>query len=171
MIALGQRAKSTRIAAIFGLLCVVGLSVAQSRAQESIADLASFPSGSATVTTTTGQRHRFSVWIADTPERHRQGLMFVQDLPPDQGMLFVNERARPSAFWMKNTFIPLDILFFDAQGRLIGAFERRPPHSLDAVGPEGPVKWVLELRGGEAERRGIGVGAILGIPTAIRPSL
>ncbi|MFZ9708733.1 MAG: DUF192 domain-containing protein [Steroidobacteraceae bacterium] len=137
--------------------------------QEPLADLASFPSGMVTVTSAAGRAHRFSVWIADTPARQRQGLMFVRDLPADQGMLFVNERPRPTSFWMKNTFIPLDILFFDARGKLIGAFERRTPHSLEPIGPDGPVKWVLELRAGEAARRGIGLNdslTVIGNPEA-----
>ena len=138
-------------------------------AQEPLEDLASFPSGAVTVTNAAGRAHRFSVWIADTPARQRQGLMFVRDLPADQGMLFVNERPRPTSFWMKNTFIPLDILFFDARGKLIGAFERSTPHSLEPIGPDGLVKWVLEVRAGEAARRGIGVNdslTVIGSPEA-----
>ena len=84
--------------------------------------------------------------------------MFVRDLPADQGMLFVNEAPRVSYFWMKNTYIPLDMLFIDSRGRIAAIFANTTPHSLDPVGPDVPVKAVLELRGGEAARRGIRTG-------------
>jgi uncharacterized membrane protein (UPF0127 family) len=62
---------------------------------------------------------------------------------------------------MKNTFIPLDLLFFDARGRLIAVFENATPLSLDPMGPDMPVKWILELRGGESRRRGLKPGDVL----------
>jgi len=61
-------------------------------------------------------------------------------------------------FWMKNTYIPLDMLFIDARGRIVAIFANTTPHSLDPVGPDVPVKAILELRGGEAARRGIRAG-------------
>jgi uncharacterized membrane protein (UPF0127 family) len=103
-------------------------------------------------------RHRFEVWIADTPERQRQGLMYVRDLPADRGMLFVNDSPRVSSFWMKNTYIPLDMLFIDARGRIVAIFANTTPLSLEPVGPPMPVRAILELRGGEAARRGIRKG-------------
>ena len=72
--------------------------------------------------------------------------------------VFVNEAPRPSYFWMKNTYIPLDMLFIDARGRIVAIFANTTPHSLDPVGPDVPVKAILELRGGEAARRGIRTG-------------
>lgn len=132
-------------------------------ADETIEDLARFPEKTVTVASAR-TAHRFTVWVADTPARQRQGLMFVRELAADRGMLFVNERPRPSSFWMKNTFIPLDILFFDERGKLVEIFANTPPLSLDPVGPEGPIRWILELRGGEAERRGIRAGDRLRLP-------
>ncbi len=129
-------------------------------AEPELQDLSTFPKGKVTVQSASGPQY-FDVWIADTPDRQRQGLMFVRDLPASQGMLFVNEAPRISSFWMRNTFIPLDILFFDSRGRLIAAFENTTPFSLDPVGPDKPVKWVLELRGGESTRRGIKRGDVL----------
>jgi uncharacterized membrane protein (UPF0127 family) len=120
-------------------------------------DLATYPQGELDIRTQ-GSSHRFRIWIADTASRQRQGLMFVRDLPADQGMLFVNEAPRPSYFWMKNTYIPLDMLFIDARGRIVAIFANTTPHSLDPVGPDVPVKAILELRGGEAARRGIRAG-------------
>jgi len=120
-------------------------------------DLASYPRGSLQIVSA-GSTHAFEVWIADTPDRQRQGLMYVRDLPAGQGMLFVNETPRISSFWMKNTYIPLDILFIDARGRIVAIFANTRPLSLEPVGPSSPVLAVLELRGGEAARRGIREG-------------
>lgn len=129
-------------------------------AEPVLQDLSTYPKGEVTVQSATGTQ-RFDVWIADTADRQRQGLMFVRDLPASQGMLFVNESPRRASFWMKNTFIPLDLLFFDARGRLIAVFENATPLSLDPMGPDMPVKWILELRGGESRRRGLKPGDVL----------
>ncbi len=104
------------------------------------------------------KKHQFDVWIADTPERQRQGLMWVRNLPSDQGMLFINDSVRLSSFWMKNTYIPLDMIFVDARGKIVAIFANVPPLTLDPVGPDVPVKAILELRGGEAAKRGIKTG-------------
>ena len=120
-------------------------------------DLASYPKGTLGVLAA-GVRHDFDIWVADTPDRQRQGLMYVRDLPSSQGMLFVNDSPRISTFWMKNTYIPLDMLFIDARGRIVAIFANTTPLSLEPVGPSVPVRAVLELRGGEAARRGIRKG-------------
>ena len=128
------------------------------RADQPVLDLATYPKGELMVETAAGGRHSFRVWIADTEPRQRQGLMFVRDLPADQGMLFVNRPPRPASFWMKNTYIPLDLLFVDARGKVLHIFERATPLSLEPMGIEAPVRAVLEIRGGESARRGIRVG-------------
>lgn len=120
-------------------------------------DLATYPKSSVTINSK-ASAHKFEVWIADTPERQRQGLMFVRDLPSSQGMLFINESPRVSSFWMKNTYIPLDMLFIDARGRIVAIYADTTPLSLDPVGPMSPVRGILELRGGEAAKRGIRKG-------------
>jgi uncharacterized membrane protein (UPF0127 family) len=81
--------------------------------------------------------------------------MYVRDLPANQGMLFINPEPRPSSFWMKNTYIALDMLFIDARGRIVAIYPERKPLSLTPVGPDTPVLGILELRGGEAAARGI----------------
>ena len=100
----------------------------------------------------------FRIWLADTPPRQQQGLMFVRDLPAEEGMLFVERQSRVWGMWMKNTFVPLDMLFIDSRGRVAAIFERTVPHSLQTLSFPKPVKAVLELRGGETVRRGIRVG-------------
>jgi len=128
------------------------------RADEAVLDLATYPKSDLVVETAAGGRHTFRVWIADTEPRQRQGLMFVRDLPADQGMLFVNRPPRPASFWMKNTYIPLDLLFVDARGKVLHIFERATPLSLEPMGIEAPVRAVFEIKGGESARRGIRVG-------------
>ncbi|MFZ2507741.1 MAG: DUF192 domain-containing protein, partial [Steroidobacteraceae bacterium] len=70
------------------------------------------------VITATG-RHDFKVWIADNDQSRERGLMFVKALPADHGMLFLFERPRFTAFWMKNTYLSLDIVFIDANGVVV----------------------------------------------------
>jgi hypothetical protein len=123
-----------------------------------IEDLARFPQSQVTVETAAGTQYTYRAWIADTEARQRQGLMFVRDLPADQGMLFIHPVPRPAAFWMKNTYITLDILFIDARGKVVKIYERATPLSLEPLGVDTPVRAVLELRGGESARRGIRSG-------------
>lgn len=144
------------VAGIFVMALVPQRALAQ-LAEPPILDLATFPR-SALEIVTAKDKHAFEVWIADTPERQRQGLMFVRDLPASQGMLFVNDSPRVSSFWMKNTYIPLDMLFVDARGRIVEIFANTAPLSLTPVGAQTPVRAVLELRGGESARRGIRKG-------------
>ena len=110
---------------------------------------------------------RFSVDIADDPAERSQGLMFVDDMPRSHGMLFVYPDARPVAFWMKNTLIPLDIIFADAQGRVIRVHENAVPHDETALPGGGDVQYVLEINGGLAARMGIAAGTEMRHP-AIR---
>lgn len=104
------------------------------------------------------ERHVFDVWVASTPARQAQGLMFVRDLPADRGMLFVYEAPQQLSMWMKNTYIPLDMVFIDGRGRIAHIAAQTEPHSLRTIAAPGPVQYVLELRGGEAQRRGLQVG-------------
>ena len=147
---------------IFSLLVFLALATpvqAQWRttAEPAPLDLATYPRADLHIESGE-KKHRFDVWIADTPERQRQGLMWVRDLPADQGMLFINDSVRLSSFWMKNTYIPLDILFIDPRGKVMKIYERATPLSLEPLGVDTPVRAVLELRGGESARRGIRAG-------------
>jgi uncharacterized protein len=103
-------------------------------------------------------RHSFEVWVADTPERAEQGLMFVSDLPPTLGMVFPLETPRVETMWMKNTYIELDMLFIQPGGRVSKIIERAAPMSLETLSSDTPVAAVLELKGGEAARLGLRVG-------------
>ncbi|HET6602808.1 MAG TPA: DUF192 domain-containing protein [Xanthomonadaceae bacterium] len=102
---------------------------------------------------------RFCVEIADDDAERTRGLMFRDRLPASHGMLFVFEHEAPQSFWMMNTRIPLDILYFDAGQRLVSGSLRTPPCASGVRCPgypsTGPAKYVLELNAGTAERLGV----------------
>jgi uncharacterized protein len=103
-------------------------------------------------------RDQFSIWLADTPAQQQQGLMWVQQLPPDHGMLFLLPQPRPMSMWMKNTYVPLDMVFFDARGRILRIHEHAVPLSEAIIDSGVEVAGVLEILAGEAKRRGFEVG-------------
>ncbi len=113
---------------------------------------------------------RFSVEVANSPEEQARGLMFREELDPDAGMLFVYAAPEPQAFWMKNTRIPLDILFFDNAARYLGAQLNVPTCRGDPCpsypGPA-PARYVLELNAGRAEALGLEVGDSLELPKSL----
>lgn len=102
--------------------------------------------------------HRFTVEIARTSEERAQGLQHRQRLPAGHGMLFDFGSEGAVAMWMKNTPIPLDMLFVTAAGEIAGIAERTEPYSLATISSPGPVRYVLEVAGGTAERLGIAAG-------------
>ncbi|MEO1327687.1 MAG: DUF192 domain-containing protein [Pseudomonadota bacterium] len=97
--------------------------------------------------------------IADTREKQRRGLMWVQSMPLDAGMIFDNSPARQVSMWMKNTLIPLDILFIDRGGRVINIERNNEPLSLSAIASDAPARYTLELNGGRAESLGLKRGS------------
>ncbi|MBW8270260.1 DUF192 domain-containing protein [Caldovatus aquaticus] len=104
------------------------------------------------------RRHSFRVEMAVEPQQQMVGLMFRERLGPDEGMLFDWGAPRESSMWMRNTLIPLDMLFIAADGRIHRIAERTVPHSLAPISSGGPVRATLELAGGTAERLDIRVG-------------
>lgn len=106
---------------------------------------------------------RFTVEIADDDAERNRGLMFRDRLEPGHGMIFLWDREEPRAFWMKNTRIPLDILYFDGQRKLVSVAANTPPCGLGDRCPnypsEGPAQYVLELNAGEAKRLKLERGA------------
>jgi uncharacterized membrane protein (UPF0127 family) len=97
-------------------------------------------------------------WIANTPARQEQGLMFVQDLPQGQGMFFPLKKPKKMAMWMKNTFVELDMLFIGENGAIDQIVEHARPLSTDIINSNKELSAVLELKGGEVQRLGIKVG-------------
>jgi hypothetical protein len=121
------------------------------------ADLQRFPTSELTIISATGS-HRFKVELAETPAQMTQGLMFRTNLAPDAGMLFDYRRPTAATMWMRNTLIPLDMLFVDAQGRIVNIHERAVPQSDDVIAAAEPVRAVIELNGGTTARLGIEPG-------------
>ena len=102
---------------------------------------------------------KFDVYLAITQAQQRRGLMFVRDLPEWTGMLFLYERAGIRSIWMKNTYIPLDILFARRDGTVSSIWPDAEPLSLKSMPAIEPVNFVLELNAGTAEKLGIKVGS------------
>jgi uncharacterized membrane protein (UPF0127 family) len=111
-----------------------------------------------TISTAKGAKHRFTVEVARTPEQQQHGLMDRQSMPADHGMIFPYEPAQAVAFWMKDTLIPLDIIFIAPGGRILRIEENVVPLSLDPVGSGEAIEAVLELNGGRAAELGIVAG-------------
>jgi hypothetical protein len=109
-------------------------------------------------------RLRFTVEVADDAAERARGLMFRESLPRFGGMLFVYEEPQPVSFWMKNTLIPLDMLFFDATGRLVHVHENAVPGDLTAIPGGDAIRFVLEINGGTASALGLAPGAELRHP-------
>ena len=103
-------------------------------------------------------KHSFTVELAETPAQMEQGLMFRRELAPDAGMLFDFKQPTMATMWMRNTLIPLDMLFVDAQGRIVNIHERAVPQSDAIIAAAAPVRVVIELNGGTAARLGIAPG-------------
>lgn len=105
-----------------------------------------------------GDLVRVPVELAMTPEARARGLMYRHDLPPDAGMLFVFPETETQAFWMKNTPLPLDMIFIDERFRIVGLVEHAVPFSTSPLGPGRPSRYVLEVNAGFATRHHIRAG-------------
>jgi uncharacterized membrane protein (UPF0127 family) len=105
-----------------------------------------------------GKQHRFTVEVARSPEEQAQGLMHRQSLAPDRGMIFPMEPPRPASFWMKNTLIPLDMVFIRPDGTISSIIEQTIPLSLEPNISTEPVGAVLEIAGGRAAELGLQPG-------------
>jgi uncharacterized membrane protein (UPF0127 family) len=105
--------------------------------------------------------HRFDTFIARSDAQKQRGLMFVRDLPQQTGMLFVYRDSSVHSMWMKNTYIPLDILFVRSDGRVSSIARDTEPLSLRSISAVEPVNYVLELNAGETARLFIDAGSLL----------
>jgi uncharacterized membrane protein (UPF0127 family) len=103
-----------------------------------------------------GKELEFDVYLAEEPEQHRRGLMFVRQMPASTGMLFVYPDDGYHSMWMKNTYISLDMLFARADGTVSSIIRDTVPQTLESKESVEPVRYVLELNGGTTRRLGIG---------------
>lgn len=105
----------------------------------------------------------FGIEVADDPAERSTGLMYREKMPEDRGMLFVFERTQSVSFWMKNTPLPLDLVFIGEDGT-VRAIKKGEPFSEATISPGVPVRFVLELKAGTAARAGIVAGTELRHP-------
>ncbi len=113
------------------------------------------------VETSSGARPAVAVEIARTDAERRRGLMGRERLAPDAGMLFVFDETSEHGFWMKNTLIPLDMIFIGEDGRVVGIVERAEPRSLELRTVGAPSRYVLEVNGGWASAHGVRTGDLV----------
>ncbi len=113
------------------------------------------------IQTPSGEQVAFDVSVAKTDDEQKQGLMFVDDMPLDEGMIFLYKKPRRSLFWMKDTLIPLDMLFFDQNNELIHIEHSATPLDESPRGPNGKICSVVELNGGVAMSLELGDGTKL----------
>jgi uncharacterized membrane protein (UPF0127 family) len=149
-----------KLLASAALAALIGMLGHAARAQQApLEDLEHFPKATLQIATAQG-RQSFSIWIADTPAREEQGLMFVGSLPSAQGMLFPVVPPMVMRMWMKNTLIALDMLFIDEHGRVVYIKHDATPLSEAIITTPTAiaVKGVLELAGGECAKRRIEIG-------------
>ncbi len=114
------------------------------------------------LTVTSGESvHRFRVELAASPEAQERGLMFRTELGDQEGMIFPSDPPQVRGFWMKNTPLPLDIIYVGEDGRILNIHAMTTPYSLDTLYSLGITSGVLELRGGRAEELGIAKGDLV----------
>lgn len=147
----GRLPKGARL--VLGVLFLLAAPVAQAQDASPI-----FPRDVLTVEKTAGGGETFAVEVATTPLQLHDGLMYRPSMPADSGMVFLFDPPQVVQFWMKNTLIPLDLLFARADGVIIKIAANRQPHDESLVSSDVPVAQVLEINGGEAEKRGLKPG-------------
>ena len=146
---------AARVLLAAGLLIVASAALAQSAPPE---PLSAFPQSLLAIRTSAGKVVNFKIWEADTPKREEQGMMFIREMDEHTGMLFMFPENKPVSMWMKNTYVSLDLLFLNAQGKIDFIAEKATPRSEAIIGPPTPEFAVLELKGGACERFDIKVG-------------
>ncbi|WP_254054988.1 DUF192 domain-containing protein [Kiloniella sp. EL199] len=119
-----------------------------------------FEKDTLTIFSATGKAHKFDIEIASSNEERSQGLMYRKNMATNAGMLFVYEKPNNIMMWMKNTYIPLDMLFLNSEGKIVYIKENTTPHSTKTISSDQDVIGVLELNAGTAFKLGIKVGDI-----------
>jgi uncharacterized membrane protein (UPF0127 family) len=164
-----KRSRRLAVALLFSSSLLASFSGATAPG-DSIIPLSAFPREPIVVETRSARRHVFEAWRADSDATRVQGLMFVRDIRPDQAMIFVYEPPQYVAMWMKNTLLPLDMLFVDAAGCVVKTVHEARPQSLDKISANASVALVVELKGGTTRTLGIEAGDRVRRPSAGWPS-
>jgi hypothetical protein len=146
-----------RLISLAALAMAALLAAGPSRAGDTDRLLAEFPRARAMIETPLAC-HLLDIWIARTPDQRAQGLMYVHEMGEFEGMLFPSTAPAELRMWMKNTYIPLDMVFIGANGRIAGITANTTPLSEATIASPGPVTGVLELNGGFAARHRVKPG-------------
>lgn len=104
------------------------------------------------------EKIRLSYEVANTPEKQETGLMYRKKIPDDYGMIFIFPKSQIIYMWMKNTYIPLDMIFFDETGKITHTHQNAQPHDLSLISSEKPAKGVVEVNAGFIKKHKISVG-------------
>ncbi|MEW9808481.1 DUF192 domain-containing protein [Mesorhizobium sp. ZMM04-5] len=156
--------RNTVFAVVAVLVIVAGLAVYLGLPQEAADQAMRLPVDPAPlIAETASGEHSFTIEIADDQSERSNGLMFRKTMDDDHGMLFVFEQTRPVGFWMKNTPMPLDLIFIGEDGKVIDVLPGEP-FSEAQISPGEPTRFVLELKRGMAEKAGIKGGDVLRHP-------
>ena len=123
-----------------------------------------FPQSSLIIDTSDFTCEHFEIFVASERNAQARGLMFVREMPDEVGMLFIHPSERMISMWMKNTLIPLDMVFMDRSGVVTHIAENTVPGSLDTISSMQPALGILEINGGLAARQGIRPGDLVRHP-------
>ena len=143
---------------ILGLLLVLAAGCSSPGHGQELGPQSGLPIEKLQIVTHDGRVHRFRVELADNPASRERGLMFRKSLAPDAGMLFDFKTPQDVSFWMKNTLIPLDMVFIDEHGVVVNVGANAKPLSEANIPSAAPILGVLEIRGGRAAELGVRPG-------------
>ena len=128
---------------------------------KSMDDLKHWKKGSVKIQVDGNEGLELKVLIAGSNKERRQGLMHIEFMEEDQGMLFIFKPARKVSMWMRNTPLTLDMIFIDRDGKIINIAKNTTPYSTKGISSGGPISWVLEVNGGLSERINIKTGDLV----------
>ena len=137
---------------------LITFSIAIKADNYALQELESWEKNTIKISNSSGHFHKFEVYIADSNSKRKKGLMYIESLPSNHGMLFKFDTPRIASMWMKNTYISLDLLFIDKNQTIIKIHSDAKPLNLNSIASKLKVKWVLEINGGLAEELGINPG-------------
>ncbi len=163
MMANSSRLFGARVGRLWLAACLLVVSAAQARGLDEVTAegrplLETFAPSALSVRTAAQRDVQFDVFLATDTAQRARGLMYVDHLPDDVGMLFLHDSDHEVAMWMKETRIPLDMLFIDRHGRVVDIVRGTVPYSLATITPQRPARAVLELKAGTVSRYGIQTG-------------
>ena len=139
-------------------LCFCSVTLSQPNQElTSISDLENYDQRSIAIKKSNDEIININVLVADTNKKTKQGLMYIESLPDNVGMLFIFKPSRKVSMWMKNTPQSLDILFIQSDGKIVNIVKNTVPYSLKSIAYKGRVKWVLEVKAGFTDKQSIEV--------------